>query len=117
VAPLSARGVEVETEIAVDLALPPETEELIFRSAQEALRNVAKHADPTRVAVRVSRSKGSVVLTVRDDGRGFDPDNVDGDGRLGLRLLEDLTEERRGRLEVSSGAGRGTLVTVELEAP
>ena len=72
-APLSARGIAVEAEIADDLELAPETEELIFRGAQEALRNVAKHADPSQVAVSVSRSNGSVVLAVRDDGRGFDP--------------------------------------------
>jgi signal transduction histidine kinase len=114
-APLSARGIEVEAEIADDLALAPKAEELIFRSAQEALRNVAKHADPSRVAVSVRRSNGSVVLAVRDDGRGFDPGARDADGAsLGLRLLEDLVEEHQGRLEVHSGAGRGTLVTVEL---
>jgi two-component system, NarL family, sensor kinase len=114
-APLSARGIEVEAEIAGDLALAPEAEELIFRSAQEALRNVAKHADPSRVEVSVRRSNGSVVLAVCDDGRGFDPGAVTADGSsLGLRLLEGLVEEHRGRLEVHSDAGRGTLVTVEL---
>ena len=102
-APLSARGASrCESDIAADLALAPETEELIFRSAQEALRNVAKHADPAHVEVGVSRSNGSVVLAVRDDGRGFDPAAAGGDAgpSLGLRLLEDLVEERRGRLEV-----------------
>jgi len=115
-APLSARGVAVRSDIADDLALAPETEELIFRGAQEALRNVAKHADPTHVAVSVTRSNGSVVLAVRDDGHGFDPaaDVADGSS-MGLRLLEDLVEERHGRLEVRSGAGRGTLVTMELD--
>jgi two-component system, NarL family, sensor kinase len=58
-APLSARGIAVQTEIPSDLALDPETEELIFRGAQEALRNVAKHADPSRVVVSVSRSNGA----------------------------------------------------------
>jgi signal transduction histidine kinase len=109
----------VEAEIADDLALAPEAEELIFRSAQEALRNVAKHADPSRVEVSVRRSNGSVVLAVRDDGRGFDPDAAraaDGSS-LGLRLLEDLVDERHGRLEVESGAGRGTVLTMELDAP
>ena len=116
-APLSARGIAVEAEIGDDLALAPETEELIFRSAQEALRNVAKHADPSRVAVSVSRSNGSVVLAVRDDGRGFDPAASAADSpSLGLRLLEDLVEEHQGHLEVHSDLGRGTLVTVELAA-
>jgi two-component system NarL family sensor kinase len=116
-APLSARGIEVQSDISRNLELSPETEELIFRGAQEALRNVAKHADPTHVAVSVGRSNGSVVLTVRDDGRGFDPSAAGPDGSsLGLRLLEDLVEERHGRLEVESASGRGTLVTMELAA-
>jgi two-component system, NarL family, sensor kinase len=116
-APLSARGIAVEAEIGDDLALAPETEELIFRSAQEALRKVAKHADPSRVAVSVSRSNGSVVLAVSDDGRGFDPAARAADSpSLGLRMLEDLVEEHQGRLEVHSDAGRGTVVTVELAA-
>ncbi len=117
-APLSARGVEVEADIEADLGLAPETEELIFRSAQEALRNVEKHADPSRVQVSVSRSNGSVVLAVRDDGRGFDPAAArDADApSLGLRLLEDLVGDSQGRLEVRSGAGRGTVLTVEVAA-
>jgi len=115
-APLSARGITVQSAIPSDLALAPETEELIFRGAQEALRNVAKHADPTHVMVSVHRSNGSVVLAVRDDGRGFDPAAAGGAERssLGLRLLEDLVEERHGKLEVHSSAGRGTLLTMEL---
>ena len=116
-APLSARGIAVEAEIGDHLALAPETEELIFRSAQEALRNVAKHADPSRVAVSVSRSNGSVVLAVRDDGRGFDPAARAAESQsLGLRLLEDLLDEHQGLLEIHSGVGRGTLVRVELAA-
>ena len=118
-APLSARGIAVNADIPDDLGLTPETAELIFRGAQEALRNVAKHAHPTRVAVSVSRSNGSVVLEVQDDGRGFDPGRAGGadDSSLGLRLLEDLVEERRGRLEVHSARDRGTLVTMELSTP
>jgi two-component system NarL family sensor kinase len=117
-APLSARGIAVKSDIPADLALAPETEELIFRGAQEALRNVAKHADPTSVVVTVSRSDGSVVLAVRDDGRGFEPvAEAAADGSsMGLRLLEDLVEERNGRLEIDTGAGRGTVVTMELGA-
>ena len=118
-APLSARGIAVEAQIGDDLTLASETEELIFRGAQEALRNVAKHADPSQVAVTLSRRNGSVVLAVRDDGRGFDPAAAraaDGPS-LGLRLLEDLVEERHGRLEIDSAVGRGTMVILELSAP
>jgi two-component system, NarL family, sensor kinase len=117
-APLSARGIAVEAEVPDDLGVAPETEELIFRSAQEAVRNVAKHADAERVELTVKRSNGRVVMTVSDDGRGFEPaGEPDADGRsLGLQLLDDLVEEHRGKLEVRSQSGCGTVVTLELDA-
>jgi two-component system, NarL family, sensor kinase len=117
-APLSARGIAVEAEVPDDLGLAPETAELIFRSAQEAVRNVAKHADAERVELTVRRSNGLVVMTVSDDGRGFEPAaEADPGGRsLGLQLLDDLVREHRGRLEVRSQSGRGTVVTLELDA-
>jgi signal transduction histidine kinase len=58
------------------------------------------------------------VMTVSDDGRGFEPagePDANG-GSLGLQLLDDLVQEHRGKLEVRSQSGRGTVVTLELEA-
>jgi two-component system, NarL family, sensor kinase len=117
-APLSARGIAVEADVPDDLGVAPETEELIFRSAQEAVRNVAKHAGAERVELTVRRSNGSVVMTVSDDGRGFEPAAAPepGSRSLGLHLLDDLVQERRGRLEVRSQRGGGTVVTLELDA-
>jgi two-component system NarL family sensor kinase len=117
-APLSARGVAVEAEVPDDLGVAPETEELIFRSAQEAVRNVAKHADAERVELTVRRANGRVVMTVSDDGRGFEPAAAPApdDRSLGLQLLDDLVQEHRGTLEVRSESGRGTVVTLELDA-
>jgi two-component system NarL family sensor kinase len=117
-APLSARGIAVEADVPDDLGVAPETEELIFRSVQEAVRNVAKHADADRVQVTVRRANGSVVMAVSDDGRGFDPTAArePGGPTLGLQLLEDLVEERQGRLEVHSRSGGGTVISVELAA-
>jgi len=50
----------------------------MFRIAQEALNNVAKHANAQRVEIAIRRKNGSAVLSVRDDGVGFDPQRVDG---------------------------------------
>jgi two-component system, NarL family, sensor kinase len=117
VAPLTARNVAVEIDVPADLDLPPATEDILFRGAQEALRNIDKHAEPSRVEVQIGVSNGRVRLTVSDDGVGFDPEHAPrhSDGRhVGLRLLDGLVAERGGRLEVRSAEGAGTSLTVEV---
>jgi two-component system NarL family sensor kinase len=117
VAPLTARGIAVDVNVPDDLALPPAAEDVLFRGAQEALRNVEKHAQPTHVGVGVVVLNGKVTLTVSDDGRGFVP--VEGpreeDGHFGLRLLDELAAECGGRLDIDSAVGKGT--TLRMEVP
>jgi signal transduction histidine kinase len=119
-APLSARGVEVTIDVPGDLTLSIETERLVFRAAQEALRNVAAHADATHVELAVSRSNGVVLLRATDDGRGFDARTREQrrtEGHMGLALLQDLAEAAGGRLRVESRPGEGTTVELEVPAP
>jgi signal transduction histidine kinase len=105
-----ARG--LETELDVEPArLDRDREALFFRVAQEAVRNVVKHARARHVSVRVHRAS----LVVEDDGRGFDPTRAQRDGHFGLRLLQDLVNEAGGTLEIDSKPGRGTRVTVEAQ--
>ena len=87
---------------------------LVWRVAQEALRNATRHARATSVDISVTRSHGQVVLDVEDDGVGFDPDAVAPRGHLGLRGLRDLAVEAGGRLTVTSAPGQGTHVHVEV---
>ena len=105
------------TELPAELDLPSGAEDVLFRGAQEALRNVAKHSAARRVEVAVSVVDGIAALSVRDDGRGFlAAERQDGgDRHFGLRLLEDLVAEREGRLEVDSAPGAGT--SFHLEVP
>lgn len=117
-APLRARGIEVTIDVAGDVELPAPQLKLCFRAAQEALRNVAEHADAARVAVDVGRRNGRVTLTVRDDGRGFSAVDVHDrrrDGHVGLSLLHESAGDAGGHLTVQSIAGHGT--TVRLEVP
>jgi two-component system NarL family sensor kinase len=98
--------------------LAPETETLVYRTAQEALRNVTKHAKAHRVDITVSAVDGSVHLEVRDDGVGFSPDVLAGrqaSGHVGLHLLSQLADEAGGHLHVDGRPGLGT--RVELEVP
>jgi signal transduction histidine kinase len=112
VAPLEPRGVEVTLELSEPVELPNAIETLFYRCAQEALRNVVKHAQANHVLVRVE-SDGRVRLTVEDDGIGLPGDAAD-QTHFGLRLLDDLVRDAGGRLEIASNNGRGTRVTVEV---
>jgi two-component system, NarL family, sensor kinase len=112
-APCAARG--LETRLAVDDGdLPPPVEGLFFRAAQEALRNVVKHAGAQRVEVEVARRNGRAILRVEDDGSGFEVDGRPKGDHFGLRVLRDLVREVGGDLEIDSTPGRGTIVCVEV---
>jgi signal transduction histidine kinase len=115
VAPLRARDVEVALDVDEALGLGDDAEALVFRAAQEAVRNVVAHAGAQRVEVGVQRVNGHAVLTVADDGRGFMPGDQP-EGHFGLRLIGDLAAEAGGRLDLDSAPGAGTRVRVELPA-
>jgi signal transduction histidine kinase len=92
--------------VAVEVAL--------LRVAQEALANVAKHADARRAGVTLSQLDDRVVLDVRDDGHGFDPSAVDPGASFGLRAMRQRVEELGGELAVETHLGRGTAVSATI---
>ena len=117
-APLAAHGVDATLELPDDLHFPPDVEALLYRAAQEALRNVVAHAGATHVDIRLSRPDHRAVLDVADNGSGFDPtvaNEKPAAGHVGLRVLADLAAEAGGRFDVSPGPSGGT--TVHLEVP
>jgi two-component system, NarL family, sensor kinase len=112
-APLVRRGIQVHMTIPPDLDLPEETEALLFRIAQEALRNVGAHAEAWNVEVEVQRDGDRASLRVEDDGRGFDMTGDRPEGHFGLHLMEDLARDAGAELDVRSAAGEGTRVLLE----
>jgi two-component system NarL family sensor kinase len=125
VAPLRARGTEVVLDIPDEVDLPPAIESLLFRVAQEAVRNASKHASARNVTltVDVDRAARTAGLEVVDDGHGFDlptadrlaePTERDDGSHLGFALLADVARSAGARLEVASAAGAGTSVRVEV---
>jgi signal transduction histidine kinase len=118
------RGRTINIDVNVDpsaaTGLPEEAENLVFRVAQETMRNSVKHSGGLHVSVTVWRRGNKVVLEVADDGAGFDVssalDNPE-PGHLGLRLLTDLCAEEGATLLVDSGRGRGTRWHLEVYAP
>jgi two-component system NarL family sensor kinase len=115
--PLSLNGIAVSLDAPAATGLAPATTTLLFRVAQEALRNAGKHAGATRVSVRLHHHGDTVALEVSDDGGGFTPDDLERsrrDGHVGLSLLRDLVADAGGSLRVESHPGGGTDVTVEV---
>lgn len=118
-APLAGDGITAQVDISDDLELAPEVESLMFRAAQEAIRNVATHARASHVRVRVTSDDGEVVLEVEDDGIGFSSAQAAearADGHIGLELLDDLAHDAGGTVAVSSIPGGGTRVRIEVPA-
>ncbi len=116
---LAVRGTATRLTVGVDRDdLEPERAAVLYRVAQEALRNVAAHARATQVRVTVDRLEGGrVALVVDDDGVGFSTDQVQRratEGHVGLRALAGLVAEFDGELDVRSQPGSGTRLRVEL---
>lgn len=108
-------SVAVEGEKPVP-RLVPRVENALFRIAQEALTNVAKHAQATRVTVTVEVESGVVRLVIADDGKGFNPAHMADPGEAqgwGLLTMTERAEAVGGRCSIESDPGRGTRVIVE----
>ena len=92
-----------------------EVEQALFRIAQEALTNAVRHAEAATVVVRLKRVDGHVVLTVRDDGRGFEPTHrAVSSRRLGLVSMRERAADLGGTLAIESELGAGTTVRAEV---
>lgn len=92
--------------------LTAEREAALFRVGQSALANVADHAAATRVDVTLSYLDDEVVLDVRDDGVGFDPETTPDHGvrGFGLHAMRQRLGDLRGTLHIETGPGAGTAV-------
>jgi signal transduction histidine kinase len=112
-------GLEVDTnvELAHDggrkgARHAPELETAIYRIVQEALTNASKHGGARRAVVEVSEQETTVLLSVRDDGSGFDPQaRTDGFGLLGMRERVELLG---GKLLLESAPGKGTTIAASI---
>jgi signal transduction histidine kinase len=91
-------------DVSADVAL------CVYRVAQEALRNVERHADASRVEVTVSSRSGGIALAVRDDGKGFDDSKSPGNGRLGLASMRERVRVLGGSLDIESSREGGTAI-------
>lgn len=119
-APLGAHGITTELAVEELPDLDPATAAVVWRVAQEAVRNAVVHGRPSRLSVSLERVGERVRLVVEDDGAGFDPGlQAEEAGRgehFGLRGMRDLIREAGGSVEVVSAPGSGTRVQLEVGA-
>jgi signal transduction histidine kinase len=108
----------LHTSGLLDERLASEAETTLYRIAQEALTNVAKHSRAKRVDVILERQGDSVLLIVEDDGVGFDPD-ADGSagGGFGLLGMQERAALVGATVEIESTAGKGTTVFLRMATP
>jgi two-component system NarL family sensor kinase len=112
------RQFESRNDVAVEADLEdvgkPASQALLYRAARELLTNIGKHAKATTVRVGLSRKDDRIVLTIDDDGTGFDPAIVAqyvADGHIGLGSLLARFDAMGGAMEIDSQIGEGTQVT------
>lgn len=94
-----------------DLSL--EIKEALYRIAQEALHNIAKHAHATRVELSLQAKEEKLVLEIRDNGKGFDPVR-EYPGHLGLKSMRERAAQINGEFYMESAPNAGTVITVRL---
>jgi two-component system, chemotaxis family, CheB/CheR fusion protein len=111
--------IELHTSGAGKSRLPIEIETALYRIAQEALNNVAKHADASGVNLLLERRKESISLIIEDDGKGFDEEKLYGDGgrQLGIGGMRERALLLGGTIEIESQPGKGATVIVHIPAP
>ena len=113
-APAAAQGLATSVDVVGADHVGHPTAALLWRAAQEAVRNTLRHASASRLEVRVEGSADGARLTVADDGVGFDPAVAPSGDSFGLRGLESLVQDAGGSIVVRSAPGAGTTIVVEV---
>lgn len=106
-------GIEVKLESKFAGRLPDETETHLFRIAQEALTNIARHSEAKHAQISLEPENGGVRLAIEDDGRGLPAGGGDGRG-LGLTGIRARARSAGGTAEIRSTPGRGVLIEVRV---
>jgi signal transduction histidine kinase len=107
-------SLQIELTAGPEPALSALRREALYYIAREALWNTVKHASATRVGVSLIVGAEHIVLSVADDGVGFEPSGLTQGETMGLRNMEERAEQLGGTLKIISSLGQGTRVTVRV---
>jgi signal transduction histidine kinase len=112
-------GIEINCDVErIDDLFSKENEINLYRIIQECLNNIVKHSGAARASVSVFRDQGNLVLSIRDNGRGFDAAHaVTRHVGLGLNGIAERAKILGGTYLIKSVNGEGTTVTVEIPLP
>lgn len=108
--------IELNSEIdLIDNIFPKEAEINVYRIVQESLNNVVKHSDASEAEIKILKAENEVIITIKDDGRGFDTTNFKAKGTgLGLVGLRERAKMLGGRISINSSVGNGAEIRVHL---
>jgi signal transduction histidine kinase len=113
---LRAAGLEVDVDVrGITPELPDDVQTVVFRTVQESLTNISRHAGASHASVLAAASGSRLRIVVEDDGVGFDPESPT--SRLGLVGIRERVELLGGNLRIESSPGAGSAVVVDLEIP
>jgi signal transduction histidine kinase len=107
-------GVHFVTELDATLKGDPSTELIVYQVAREALTNTLKHSGARTVWVTLQYGDGSFVLTVEDDGCGFDPHDSTGNRHFGVELMRERARVAGGSLDLQSSPGAGASIVLKV---
>ena len=107
-------GVDAQLRVNLDVDLPAELEDSLYRIAQEVLNNSLKHAEATRIILTLCIQDGQVELDIHDNGKGFDSGSVQGQGGMGLHNIQERAVALGGSVSIGSEPGKGTKVQVRV---
>ncbi len=94
-----------------DVELPNKVQINLYRILQEALNNSIRHGKPGKIEIQLAYSEGEVLMTIEDNGKGFDINNVNGEG-IGLRSMKTRVGAMSANLDIVSNENRGTIISV-----
>jgi signal transduction histidine kinase len=107
-------GIECELSLNTQRQVSGSMATTVYRIAQEALTNVARHSDATRVEIRIRQVAEELLLDIRDDGKGVTLEQIDNEHSLGLIGIRERADLLGGIVHIEGFPGRGTIVSVRL---
>lgn len=108
-------GWRLAIDLPETLRVPLEIEQTLYRCAEEAFTNIARHAAAHVVSVQLVAAGTSLILSISDDGKGFNPAQVDSNKHFGLLGMRERVELFHGKLTITSRKGQGTSIQVIFE--